>query len=231
MVDDMKWRDRNVETPEVEEAGAPDSRESTGSDPAQEELQEELSGTRSQDAGFADQEPEAGKSGEGGPVDPELSATPESGEGPADEADALRAEVEQWRNKWLRAQADFDNFRRRTRTEKEELGQYANAKLVEELLPVLDNFALALAAGRQTSGTENLLKGIEMVYSQMTGILERAGLRPMDAVGSPFDPALHEAVGSEPSSEHDPGVVVEVLRAGYYLKEKVLRPAMVKISE
>lgn len=149
----------------------------------------------------------------------------------ANEVELVRAQADEWQNRWLRLQADFDNFRRRARQEKEELAEYASSKLVADLLPVLDNFLLALEAGKQAAEAETLMKGVEMVYGQMREVLERVGLRAMEAVGSPFDPSLHEAVGSEASDEYPAGSVVAVLRSGYHFKDKVLRPAMVKVSE
>lgn len=144
----------------------------------------------------------------------------------------LNAQIAELQGKVLRAQADFDNFRKRMRLEKEELASFANAKLIADLLPILDNFALAVQAGAQTA-TENdsLRKGVEMVYKQFLSVLESTGVRTMDAVGQPFDPARHEAVITEAVEGMEPGLVVEVLRSGFMLKEKVLRTAMVKISQ
>ncbi len=143
----------------------------------------------------------------------------------------LRMEVAELQQQLLRAHADFDNFRRRTRTEKEELSSYANAKLIGDLLPVMDNFALAIQAAAQTGETGSLAKGVDMVHRQLQTILEQVGVRLMEPEGQTFDPNLHEAVLSGPSDQHEPGTVTAVLRPGYYLKDRVLRPAMVKVSE
>jgi len=143
----------------------------------------------------------------------------------------LQAEVEELRSKWLRAQADFDNFRKRTRQEREELATFANAKLIGDLLPVLDHFAMAVAAADAGGGTESLVKGVDMVYKQFLTVMENAGLRVMEPVGQPFDPNRHEAVAQEPVEGVAPGHVAQVLRSGYILGERVLRPAMVKISQ
>ncbi len=157
---------------------------------------------------------------------------------PASDADdalrqchALRMEVTELQQQLLRVHADFDNFRRRTRTEKEELSSYANAKLIGDLLPVMDNFALAMQSAAQTGETGGLAKGVDMVYRQLQTILEQAGVRQMEPEGQPFDPNLHEAVLSGPSEQQEPGTVTAVLRPGYYLKDRVLRPAMVQVSE
>jgi len=143
----------------------------------------------------------------------------------------LRLEVVELQQQLLRAHADFDNFRRRTRAEREELSSYATAKLIGDLLPVMDNFALAMQAAAQTGESGSLAQGVDMVHRQLQAILEQSGVRQMEPVGQPFDPNLHEAVLSEPSDEHESGTVTAALRPGYLLKDKVLRPAMVKVSE
>ncbi|RIE04477.1 nucleotide exchange factor GrpE [Cohnella faecalis] len=146
-------------------------------------------------------------------------------------ADEYKRQAEENHGRYLRAQADFDNFRRRTQKEKEELAQYASLKLVNQLLPVVDNFQRAL----QTSGGENgeagtFAKGVEMIYRQLFEVLENEGLKKMEPVGQPFDPEHHQAIMAVESDEHEEGIVVEVVQSGYWLKDKVIRPAMVKVS-
>jgi molecular chaperone GrpE len=148
-----------------------------------------------------------------------------------DELESLRTQVDELSQRLLRAQADFDNFRKRTRQEKEELTQYANAKLIADLLPVMDNFLLAIQAASGQGEAEVLMKGVDMVFRQLAGVLEKAGVRTMEPVGEPFDPNRHEAVLSEAAEGIQPGVVLEVLRTGYLLQDRVLRPAMVKVSQ
>lgn len=143
----------------------------------------------------------------------------------------LQVQVEDLRGKWLRSQADFDNFRKRTRQEREELATFANAKLITDLLPVLDHFSMAVAAADAGGTVDSLAKGVDMVYKQLLGVMENAGLRAMDPIGQPFDPNRHEAVMQEPVDGVDAGHVASVLRTGYLLGERVLRPAMVKISQ
>lgn len=134
-------------------------------------------------------------------------------------------------NRFLRAQADFENFRRRTRKEKEELEAYASVSLIEQLLPVLDNFERAIEAGKQTEDQEGMLKGVEMVFNQIKQVLQQQGLVEIEAVGQPFDPHVHEAVMQVESEEYQSGYVVEELQKGYKLKDRVIRPAMVKVSQ
>jgi len=143
---------------------------------------------------------------------------------------ALTQQAEDNHNRFLRAQADFDNFRRRTQREKEELSQYASMKLIEQLLPVLDNFERALLVAGDGEAKDSFQVGMEMIHRQLFQVLEAEGLRKMEAVGEPFDPEMHQAVMREESDEHEEGIVLEAIQNGYWLKEKVLRPAMVKVS-
>ena len=129
-----------------------------------------------------------------------------------------------------RLQADFDNYRKRTQKEKTELIKYASERLVGELLPVLDNFERAVSAAKVNPDFTAFSQGVEMILRQMQTALSKEGLRAMDAVGQPFDPNLHEAVLRVASEEHPENTVVEELQKGYYLKEKVLRACMVKVS-
>lgn len=142
----------------------------------------------------------------------------------------LRAEAEEHQQRFLRAQADFDNFRRRTLKEKEELAKYASMKLVTELVPVLDNFERALATAQQGAETESFTKGVEMIFRQFESVLQAEGVTAMNSVGQPFNPDFHQAIMQVESEEHEEGIVVEEVQKGYMLKDKVLRPAMVKVS-
>ncbi|WP_410767957.1 nucleotide exchange factor GrpE [Fontibacillus sp. BL9] len=146
------------------------------------------------------------------------------------ELDQLRAEAEEHKQRLLRTQADFDNFRRRTVKEKEELGKYASAKLITELLPVIDNFERALSTTADNAEISSYTKGVEMIFRQLEGILKAEGLTPMESVGTPFNPDFHQAIMQVESDEYEEGTVVEEVQKGYLLKDKVLRPAMVKVS-
>lgn len=150
--------------------------------------------------------------------------------GASAELEKLRAESEDYQQRLLRTQADFDNFRRRTVKEKEELGKYASAKLITELLPVIDNFERALSTAGESTDANSYIKGVEMIFRQLEGVLKTEGLTPMEAEGQPFNPEFHQAIMQVESDEHEDGVVVEVVQKGYLLKDKVLRPAMVKVS-
>ncbi|MGG0811399.1 nucleotide exchange factor GrpE [Paenibacillus alvei] len=167
------------------------------------------------------------------------NAAAESGEGNTSSSEGAvenaelakaKAEAEDYQQRYLRAQADFDNFRRRTLKEKEDFAKYASAKLVTELLPVLDNFERALATEQASSEAESFIKGVDMIFRQLGQVLEQEGVKPMEAVGQPFNPEFHQAVMTVDTDEYEEGVVVEELQKGYMLKDKVLRPAMVKVS-
>ena len=145
-------------------------------------------------------------------------------------AEKLSAELEDLNQKFLRVAADFENYKRRTNLEREDLLQYSNAKLIGELLPVIDNFALGLKNTSDSSEVQNFLKGMEMIYTQLMAILEKEGLRKIAALGEAFDPNKHEAVMQVPDDSVDEDTVIEELRAGYQFKDKILRPAIFKVS-
>lgn len=138
--------------------------------------------------------------------------------------------AEENNQRYLRAQADFDNFRRRTMKEKEELGQYASMKLINQLLPVVDNFERAVAAASVNGDFDSLAKGVDMIFRQLESTLESEGLKAMNVVGEPFNPEFHQAIMQVDSDEHEEGIIVEEVQKGYILKDRVLRPAMVKVS-
>ena len=151
------------------------------------------------------------------------------------EADLARlSQLESERDEYLdtlrRVQAEFENYRKRVIKEQTVLVDRATEGLVEQLLPVLDSFELALknAGAGGSDDTENVRKGVELVYAEVLGVLEKAGLSRIEAEGKPFDPNVHEAVMQE-EGDGEP-VVSDVLRTGYTLKGRVLRPAMVKVT-
>lgn len=127
----------------------------------------------------------------------------------------------------IRLQADYDNFRRRTRQEKEDIYKYSAERLVCALLPVLDNFDLALSA--EGSSIESFKSGVQMIYKQLMDVLGAEGVAQIPAVGEQFDPQIHEAVLRAESEEHPDNTIIEELRRGYYLKDRVIRPSMVKV--
>jgi molecular chaperone GrpE len=150
---------------------------------------------------------------------------------PADRVAQLEAELARQRDQALRDRADFENTRKRLQREKEEAVRYANASLLEKLLPVVDNFELGLAAARQSADGSAVLSGMSMVQKQLEDFLLDNGLQPIDAIGQKFDPNLHQALGEEASGEVPEGVVVRQLRKGYKLRDRLIRAANVFISK
>ncbi len=131
---------------------------------------------------------------------------------------------------YLRARADVENIRRRSRNEKEQALKYAYVPLLESLLPVLDNFERALKAASE-SEEQTLKEGIEMVYRHFLQVLSESGLSVIEAEGKPFDPHFHNAVMQVESKGVKSGIVVEELQTGYCFLDRVIRPTMVKVSK
>lgn len=143
------------------------------------------------------------------------------------ELEATRAEAQANLERWARAQADFDNFRRRSRAEREEWSRYAAEELIREILPALDNLERALQAD---AGRESWTQGVELTLRQLLTTLQNRGLTPIESVDLPFDPNVHEAVMQVESDQHEEGTVVTEVRKGYKLGDKVIRPAMVGVA-
>lgn len=131
-------------------------------------------------------------------------------------------------DKFMRLQADFSNYKRRTETQKTEYVELGVKKVANDLLPVIDNFERALDSIENKDSTYD---GILMIKNQLAGVLEKEGIVEMKALGEEFDPMYHHAVLTEDSDEYDSGYVIEVLQKGYLINEKTLRPAMVKVSQ
>lgn len=131
-------------------------------------------------------------------------------------------------DKFMRLQADFANYKRRTEAQKTEYVELGVKKIVNDLLPVLDNFERALDSIEEKDSTYD---GILMIKNQLTDVLKKEGIVEMKALGEEFDPTYHHAVLTEDSDEYDSGYVIEVLQKGYLINDKTLRPAMVKVSQ
>lgn len=157
-----------------------------------------------------------------------LTVTPE-------ELAALRekaAQVDALKDRVLRSVADLENFRKRAARERQEAVQYANQSLLERLIPALDNLDMALTAVSSTQGasTDSLKTGVEMVLMQLKAVLKDSGLEEILAHGQPFDPTWHEAVSEQESTEVPEGQVLQQLRKGYRLQQRLLRPATVVVA-
>jgi molecular chaperone GrpE len=157
------------------------------------------------------------------PLDPSAAETP-------DPAEALRAERDSLQDRLLRTAAEFDNYRKRVERERRELSEFAAADALLEMLPIVDNLERALQAPAGVD-PDGLRKGVELIHKQMFELLRRRGARPIETVGTDFDPTRHEAVAHEPSDQHREGEVMQELQRGYTLGERLLRPAMVKVAK
>lgn len=145
-------------------------------------------------------------------------------------ADAEKAAKLQ--QQFVRLQADFANYKKRTAAEKLQISEVIKMDVITNILPVIDNFerALQVPQDKVADDVKSFIDGYEMIYKQLLGVLEKEGVTKIDAVGKPFDPNYHQAVMRVPSDEYDDDVVVEVLQEGYLLGDKTLRPAMVKVA-
>ncbi|MBE0599129.1 MAG: nucleotide exchange factor GrpE [Desulfuromonadales bacterium] len=131
---------------------------------------------------------------------------------------------------YLRSQAELDNYRKRAQRDREDLQRFANEAILREVLPVLDNLERAVEHASGDQGGEALLQGVQLTLSQLQKVLEKFGVRPIQAVGEPFDPARHEAIGQVESRQLLPNTVAQELQKGYLLNDRLLRPAMVMIA-
>jgi molecular chaperone GrpE len=173
----------------------------------------------------------SGESESGPTTEPELEPQTESRAGQDDEDDieVLRAEAKQYRDHLQRLQAEFDNYRKRVFREQTTAVEQASRPVFRRLLEVLDDFDLALMHAQDRPDFDRFLHGVELVYAKLLDTLRAEGLEQMDAQGKPFDPENHEALMQTGDGEGDP-VVADVLRHGYTLKGRVLRPAGVRVE-
>jgi len=166
-----------------------------------EDIEDEMDRTARQAANAPDAPPAAAP-----------AETPESGE---------------WRDRYVRALADYENFRKRSEREKQDFFKYALSGLMKDLLPVLENFDRALEHAEEG---DDFHKGVLMIYKQLYDILKKNGLRPIEESGVPFDPKIHEAVVREEDPSVPSHTVTAILQKGYFLQDRLLRPALVKVA-
>ena len=146
------------------------------------------------------------------------------------EEEKLRAQVAELKDKLLRSQAEWDNSRKRIMREKDDAVRYAAEGLLEKMLPVLDNFEMGMQAAKSATDAKAISQGFEMVLAQLQQVLRDAGVEAVDAMGQPFDPHRHEALGHQDSEKHPEGHVIMQTRKGYKLKDRLLRPASVFVA-
>jgi molecular chaperone GrpE len=146
------------------------------------------------------------------------------------ELDEARRSDAEHRNNWHRSAADFANYKRRTDEERSVLGQFANAVLIGKLLGVLDDFDRALETVPEERAHDPWAEGVQLVERKLRNVLESEGVTPIEAVGEPFDPNLHEAVVHEDTADHPDNQVIGELQRGYRLHDRVIRPSLVRVA-
>lgn len=164
----------------------------------------------------------------GGPLVAELVAT-------RSELKRVEAEVADLKDRLARRQADFENYRKRVERERSETYERVVAEIATQLLPVLDNLKRALDTEASLEAGESdefrhFLSGVDLIFKQLSGVIEALGVKPVLSVGERFDPHIHEAVVSEPTDEHEPDTVMEEIIRGYRMGDKLIRPALVKVA-
>ena len=155
-------------------------------------------------------------------------AAPEEASGPAAELQKLKAERDSLLDRLARTQAEFENARRRAAKEQQEFRDYAAADAIKALLPVIDSFERALQVKSEPGDFRN---GVELIYKQLQDVLTRLGVRAIPAKGEPFDPRFHEAIEMVETTDAPDHQVLEELQRGYKVKDRLLRPAMVKVAK
>jgi molecular chaperone GrpE len=169
------------------------------------------------------------KASEGAQPNDEQASAPGAGSPEAVDVEALTRERDDYYDRFLRKSAEFENYRKRVERERREQADHTVTDLLLDLLNVVDDFerALAVDAGEQSEGYR---KGVELIYAKLQDLLRRRGVKPLEALGADFDPNVHQAVAQEPSDAHREGEVIEEMRRGYMLGDRLLRPAMVKVA-
>ena len=208
--EEMPGTEEQAEGADTQEGAAQETEEVTEEEPAAEEPEAET-------AGSAAEEPEAEKAD---PASDAISSVKEK---------ALRDKITALEDKVKRQMAEFDNFRKRTTKEKEQMFSMGEKSVIEKMLPVVDNFERGLAAVPEAEKGGAIASGMEMVYKQMMKQLEDLGVKPIEAVGKEFDPNFHNAVMQVESDEYESGVVAQEFQKGYTYHDTVIRHSMVGV--
>lgn len=146
------------------------------------------------------------------------------------ELEELKRKCEEYYDNWVRTTADFENYKKRVQREKEEFIEYGNETILRDFLPIIDNLERALNFMKENPNPSSIIEGVELIYKQMMSLLEKYGVRPIEALGKKFDPFYHEVVEQRLSEEED-GVVLQEYQKGYMYKTRVLRPSLVVVSK
>lgn len=148
-----------------------------------------------------------------------------------DELTLVKEQLEEEKDKAIRLRADFENYKRRVQLDKEADYKYRAQSVLTDILPILDNLERALAVEVTTEEAISLKKGVDMVFRSLLDAVGKEGLEQIEAEGTPFDPNFHQAVMQEKDDSKESGIVLQELQKGYKLKDRIIRPAMVKVSE
>lgn len=165
-------------------------------------------------------------------TEPELTLDSEqkTAETTIDPMDQLKTDMVELNDKYLRLNAEFQNYRKRVEKEKSDIFKYGQEKFMIEMLPIMDNFERALLASGQENTESKVVDGVILIKKSLDEFFERNGVKKIEAIGKPFDPIKHHAVMTVESDDHSSDHVVEVFQDGYVLNDKVIRPCMVKVA-
>lgn len=147
------------------------------------------------------------------------------------EIDQLKTQLQEEESKYLRLLADYDNFKRRATLDKEALQKYRAQSLLTSLIPVVDNFSRAISVEAKTDEARSMMEGMDMIYRTLVESLKSEGLVEIESLDQEFDPNFHQAIMTDTDPDKSSGIVLEELQKGYILKDRVLRPSMVKVNE
>jgi len=166
-----------------------------------------------------------------GNIEPEIVETEDETEKLRNELAQALNDIKMHQEQYLRTLADMENLRKRTQRDKEELAKFANENILREILPVIDNLERAVDHAEQAETNDGLFEGVQMTLTQFSQLLNKFGVEPVDAIGQPFDPAYHQAMGQLESDEHPVNTVVQQMQKGYQLNNRLLRPAFVMLAK
>jgi len=166
-----------------------------------------------------------------GNIEPEIVETEDETENLRNELAQALNDIKMHQEQYLRTLADMENLRKRTQRDKEELAKFANENILREILPVIDNLERAVDHAEQAETNDGLFEGVQMTLTQFSQLLNKFGVEPVDAIGQPFDPAYHQAMGQLESDEHPVNTVVQQMQKGYQLNNRLLRPAFVMLAK
>ncbi len=164
-------------------------------------------------------------------VEPEVVAVEDETEALQNQLTQALEESKSHQEQYLRTLADMENLRKRTQRDKEELAKFANESILREILPVIDNLERAVEHAEQAESDDGLFEGVQLTLTQFSQLLDKFGVEPVDAIGQPFDPAYHQAMGLLESEDHPANTVVQQMQKGYQLNKRLLRPAFVMLAK